>query len=187
MFAQNKTDSHYLSVGRWLTPVIVFGSFIYIPALLAEGMIFVYLDVVGAFVVPLLTVYLMGVFTRVHRKAATIGLLVGGGYGLATLMGPGLAAEHGVIILPAVMLNRFATAPISLLLTASTMVIASLVLGWEAQGELLHEESAPWLRKSQQHMAQQTQAAPEAPPRVPLLCGMMVLGVGVVLSFVVFW
>jgi SSS family solute:Na+ symporter len=187
LLAPNKTDSHYLAVGRWITPIIVFGSFIYIPALLAEGMIFIYLDVVGAFVVPLLVAYLMGIFTRVHRKAATIGLLVGGLYGVATLVAPWLAEEHGVMILPAVVLGRFITAPVSLLLTSGTMVVVSLVLGWQDRHDLLHQESSPWLRESQQHIAQRTDTSRESPSRVPLVCSLLVLGVGAVLSFVVFW
>ena len=187
LLAPDKMDAHYLAVGRWLTPMIVFGSFIYIPALLAEGMVFVYLDVVGAFVVPLMAVYLMGVFTRVHRKAATIGLIVGALYGISTLAAPWLAEEHGVLILPAVVLGQFATAPVSLLLTAGTMVVVSLFLGWQDRDDLLHTESSPWLRDSQQQIARQASVASDSQSHVPLCCGLLVWSVGVVLSFVVFW
>ena len=187
LWAPNKADKHYVAVGRWLTPIIVFGSFIYIPALLAEGMIFVYLDVVGAFVVPLMTTYLMGIFTRVHRRAATAGLFVGGLYGMATLIAPWLAEQHGIMILPATMVGRFVTAPISLLLTAGTMLVVSLVLGWQSSGELLHQESTPWLRESQQQLNEKTDNQQESRSRVPIICGLLVWGIGAVLSFVVFW
>ena len=154
---------------------------------MAEGMIFVYLDVVGAFVVPLLAAYLMGIFTRVHPKAASIGLLVGGVYGLATLVGPWLAEEHGVMILPAAMLGRFVTAPVSLLLTSGTMVVVSLCLGRQDRGDLLRQESAPWLGVSQHQLVQATRSDHLSESRVPPVCGLLVLGIGVVLSFVVFW
>ena len=82
LIAKGREDYHYLSVGRWLTPLIIFGSFIYIPALLSGGMIDFYLSVVGSFVVPLLVVYLLGSFTRVHRGSAALGLAAGVGFGL---------------------------------------------------------------------------------------------------------
>ena len=150
-------------------------------------MIFVYLDVVGAFVVPLLAVYIMGVFTKVHRQAATVGLVVGGLYGLATLVGPWMAEEYGVMILPAAALGRFATAPLSLLLTAGTMIIVSLFLGWQDRNDQLQPESLPWLRESQQHLTQTTCTGDESQSRLPLACGLIVLGAGMALSFLVFW
>ena len=96
LLVTSRDDTHYLTVARWLMPIIVFGSFIYIPALLSEGMIFIYLDVVGAFVVPLFGAYLMGVFTSVHCRSAIVGLLVGGSYGLFTLIAPGWESTTGL-------------------------------------------------------------------------------------------
>ena len=187
LLVPNKSDKHYLTVGRWLTPIIVFGSFVYIPALLAEGMIFVYLNVVGAFVVPLMVTYLMGVFTPVHRKSAAVGLLVGGLYGVLTLISPWLADEHGVMILPAFMVGRFVTAPVSLFLTAASMVLASFALGWQKSGELLHVETTTWLRESQQQLTKDERSVEQKPSGLPLMCGLIVVGFGVMLSFVVLW
>ncbi len=186
LLVTDRDDAHYVAVGRWLTPIIVFGSFLYIPALLAEGMVFVYLEIVGAFVVPLLAVYLMGTFTRAHRRSATVGLLVGGGYGLLTLIGPRLAEDHGLTVLPAFMIGRFATAPCSLLLTVATMGLVSTICGWERQGALLHEEPGEWLRKSQQQLAMPDQIG-ESTSLTPLVSGLILTAIGAVLSFVVFW
>jgi len=187
LIVTSRDDTHYLTVARWLTPIIVFGSFIYIPALLSEGMIFIYLDVVGAFVVPLFGVYLMGIFTSVHHRSATVGLLVGGSYGLLTLIGPWLGEHYGVMVLPAVLFDRFVTTPTSLLLTTGTMSITSLILGWESRRDLCHEEKSAWLRQSQQQVVQAVDTDAASNSRIPLLCGLGILCLGLVLSFVVFW
>ena len=52
---RNKDDRHYLRVGQWLTPVIIFGSFLYVPFLQqGQGMLLFYIELAGAFVIPLL-------------------------------------------------------------------------------------------------------------------------------------
>ena len=65
-------DQHYLRVGRWLAPVIIFGSFAYV-SFMGGGMLLYYLGLVGAFVVPLLTMYLMAnshAFTKILVRLA---------------------------------------------------------------------------------------------------------------------
>ena len=86
LIVRDRDDAHYVRVGRWMTLAVMLGSFLYIPFLLRQGMMMFYLDLVAAFVIPLLTVYLMGVFTRVHRKSGTIGLLAGVIYGVWRLI-----------------------------------------------------------------------------------------------------
>jgi SSS family solute:Na+ symporter len=188
LIARNRDDAHYLRVGRWLTLAVTLGSFIYVPFLLQQGMMMFYLDLVGAFVIPLLTVYLMGVFTRVHRKSGTIGLLAGVAYGAWRLIASKLASETGVALLPAPMLDGFAAYPISLLITAGTMLMVSLVLGFEPPGSLLQNEAAGWMQESQ--MPTQPSDTARAERRrnfVPALMGLAVMSLGLVLSFVVFW
>ena len=97
LIARDRDDAHYLRVGRWLTLAVMLGSFLYVPFLLEQGMMMFYLDLVAAFVIPLLTVYLMGVFTRVHRKSGTIGLLVGVAYGVWRLIASELATSTGIV------------------------------------------------------------------------------------------
>lgn len=83
LLVRKRDDHHYLRVGQWLTPVIIGSSFLYMPSLLARGtMLIQFLDLTSTFVIPLLTLYLMGTFTRVHRSSGTIGLLVGAAYGV---------------------------------------------------------------------------------------------------------
>jgi SSS family solute:Na+ symporter len=145
LIAPSRNDAHYVRVGRQLTWAVAGGSFLYIPFLLRKGMMSFYLELVGAFVVPLLTVYLMGVFTSVHRKSGTIGLLVGVAYGAWRLIAGFVAGEYGILILPSVMMDGFAAYPISLAVTAASS------------------------------------------NNLPAALGLAVIGLGLWLSFVVFW
>ena len=171
-------DRHYLRVGRWLTPVIIFGSFGYVP-FMGGGMLFYYLDLVGAFVVPLLTMYLMGTFTRVHRRSGSIGLILGFVYGLGRLVWPDLY--------PGILADKFAAYFFTILATAGTMVIASLVMGWQPRGELLHEEQSGWLRQSQLEARQIAVSGDKSrSDALPLTLGIVLIAVAVGLV-VLFW
>ncbi len=188
LFVRNRDDKHYLRVGRWLTVAVTLGSFLYVPFLLQEGMMMFYLNLVAAFVMPLLTVYLMGVFTRVHRKSGTIGLLAGVAYGACRLIAGKLATGYGISFMPALMLDSFAAYPISLLLTASTMVLVSLILGFEPRGALLKPEASGWLSESQRQAELPDQAIPgHRGNALPALLGVGVVVLGLALSFVIFW
>ena len=78
----NGTDRHYVKVSRITTVVVIALSFCYIP-FLEVGMVELYVKLIGISVIPLLTVYMMGILTSVHRSAGTIGLLAGIICGLA--------------------------------------------------------------------------------------------------------
>jgi SSS family solute:Na+ symporter len=188
LIARNRDDAHYLRVARLLTMAVTLGSFLYVPFLLEQGMMMFYLNLVSAFTIPLLTVYLMGIFTRVHRRSGTIGLLAGVAYGAWRLIAGKLATETGVALMPATMLDSFAAYPISLLITAGTMLLVSLVLGFEPSGSLLRKEAAGWLEASQLQAPQSDAAtADRRLNSVPALLGLAVISLGLVLSFVVFW
>jgi hypothetical protein len=176
-----------LRVGQWLTPAIIFGSFLYVPFLLQHGMLLFYLDLVSAFVVPLLTIYLLGAFTRVHRKSGTVGLLCGVAYGVCRLLTPLIADRFGIVILPPALLDESASYLFSMLITGGAMLALSLLLGWEPRGELLHEERGGWLRSSQLAAAHILPAHEPAGRLVPAVLGVVVILIGCVLSFVVFW
>ena len=80
------TDAHYTRVGRISVPFIIALGFAYVP-FIQKGMLLFYLRLTGAIAVPLMTVILMGVFTRVHRGAGIVGLLVGLTYGASAILG----------------------------------------------------------------------------------------------------
>ena len=189
LFARNKDDRHYMRVGQWLTPATIGGSFLYVP-FMKGGMLLFYVELTSTFVVPLLTLFLMGSLTRVHRRAGLIGVLVGGGYGVMRLLAAPIAEVYGVAILPSIMTNAFAAYVFSILITAGSMVLFSLIAGWEPRGELLREEKTGWLRSGQLAL-RQLEPAPDplgtAASWLPAVMAVIAVVMGCALSFLIFW
>ena len=189
---RDRDDRHYLRAGQLLTPLVIAISFLYIP-FMEGGMLMFYLEITSTFVIPLLTLYLMGAFTRVHRTSGLVGLVVGAAYGILRLFAPTLAEQMGVKVMPAFMTETFASYPVSMVLTAGTMVVMSLIRGWEKPGQLLHEEQGPWLRSSQLAARQLAEDALPATAQsagfrlLPVALAILVVATGCVLSFYVFW
>ena len=188
LFVRDRDDRHYMRVGQLLTPLIIAGSFLYVP-FMKGGMLLFYLDLTSTFVIPLLTLFLMGVLTRVHRRAGLIGILAGAGYGVLRLIAGPVAETWGIQILPAVMANSFAAYLFSVLVTAGTMLLVSVFVGWEPAGPLSHVEQPGWLRTSQLAVQQldHSNAQTSASQRLPLLLACLTVAIGCWLSFVVFW
>ena len=193
LLVPGRDDRHYLRISQWLTPAVIGISFFYVPGLLRGGMVLYYLDLTSAFVIPLLTIYLMGSFTPVHRCSGLIGLLAGAAYGILRMAAPLVAEQTGWILLPAAMMGTYAAYPFSMLVTAATMVLVSLVAGWEsgsASDLTSRQEESAWLRSSQLRIRQiQAEISKHAPQgqRLPALLSTLALAVGCVLTFVVFW
>ena len=186
LFVKDRPDSYFVSASRWLTPVVILGAFAFVPLMMQErGMLMVFLDWVGAFVVPLLAVYLMGAFTRVHRSSATWGLAVGIVYGTLKLLAPLLALSFGVVLLPAVLVNNYASTVISLLLTVAAMLGVSAVRGWEPSSQPRDLPLEGWLRDSRAAIA--VTAGEQRSTTVPVLLAGAIVALGAALSFVVFW
>ena len=120
---KDATDAHYTKVGRILVPIILAMGFVYVPFLGEKGMLLFYLRLAGAIAVPLMTVILMGVFTRVHRATGIVGLLVGLGYGLSALL-----ADFNEWPLPVWYQNTWWTYLWNLVLPAASMLIASKLI-----------------------------------------------------------
>ncbi len=191
LIVKDRDDKHYLAVGRWLTPLIIFGSFIYVPLLLKEGMIFTYLKVVGAFVVPLLTVYVLGTFTRVHRSSAMPALVLGVLYGLVALNAEKLAIKNDVWLLPSSFMDSYVTALVGSIVTALTMFLVSIIRGWTPRENLFIDPdlSDGWLATSQNEITQKLVSDDPVHHNstVPVILGLLVWGIGLILTFFVFW
>lgn len=127
LIAPGRDDAHYLRAGRIATIAIVAGSFLYIPFILRyENIMSFFLRITNIFVTPLMVVYVMGAFTRVHRKSAPVALLVGPAFGLMSL------ACHGRGWLPPYLTDPSWTYLWSVLISSISMLVTSLLLGWEA-------------------------------------------------------
>jgi len=187
---RDRDDHHYLRVGQWLTPAVIAVSFAYIPFLLKGGMLLFFLDLTSAFVIPLLTLFLMGPFTRVHRRSGTYGLLAGACYGILRLAAPLIAAKWGVAILPPVMLNTYAAYPMAMLITAAAMLVTSLWTGWQPCDESAidsHQEQSKWLKPSQQAIRSLEQTSGHRSAILPAILAITVVGIGCSICFILFW
>ena len=123
-------DAHYLRVSRIATPVIIALSFCYVP-FLQSGMISFYLRLAAVAVIPLFTVTLMGVSTRVHRGSGVVGLAIGIAYGLSSF----LAATYDWP-LPIWWTNTWWAYLWGVILTAGTMLAYSALWGWATEEEI---------------------------------------------------
>ena len=154
LLVPGRDDHHYLRVGQWLTPVVIGISFLYVPSLLEGGMLLQFFALTSAFVTPLLTLFLMGRFTRVHRTSGTVGLLVGAAFGILRLLAPPIAENWGIAILPSYLIDPYAAYPAAMLITAGSMLLISLLFGFEPRAgasPVSHEEQGgAWLRSSRE-------------------------------------
>ena len=116
------TDAHYTLVGKISVPVILALGFVYVP-FLQEGMLAFYLRLAGAIAVPLMTVMLLGIFTRVHRATGAIGLFTGLAYGISSILGDTLQWP-----LPTWYTNMWWAYLWNIILPAIVMLIASKVI-----------------------------------------------------------
>jgi len=184
LIVRHRGDRHYLAVGRWLTPVIIFGSFAYLPWI-SGGMFNFYLEMVATFVTPLLVLYLLGALTPVARCSGTLGLIAGVGVGVWSLIARSVAARYGVALLPRPLLEPLAAAPLSTGATAAVMLLASGFAGWVPRDERLRQIEV-WSDASDQPAPR-----PEEPStryqNMPAWAGLAILAVGLYLTFVVFW
>ena len=90
-------------------------------------------------------------------------------------------------MLPPFAANSFAAYPISMGLTAGTMVLVSLFTGWESRrGQLVQEEKSEWLRNSQQSVREMS-VTRTAAFGVPAALVIAVVAIGWILCFVVWW
>ena len=88
-------------------------------------------------------------------------------------------------------MNQYGAYLYSMILTAGTMLLVSLLFGWETKHQFFHQEQDAWLRRSQEEAQQlqnvQGQGAGDRSTRLPAILAVLVLASGCVLSFWIFW
>ena len=199
------SDRHYVRVSQVTTVVVIALSFGYIP-FMGVGMVELYLELIGVAVIPLLTVYMMGILTRVHRSAGTIGLVVGMICGLTRFADK---LPIWTVELPIWWSNKWWGYPWSIAVTALAMMVTTWIRGRATDRELrgltystshLPRETDPvqgvgvptgegWLDTSRVALLQQRS---DSEPVVgwyanPLVWSILVFGTICVLNLVVFW
>jgi SSS family solute:Na+ symporter len=199
------SDRHYVRVSQVTTVVVIALSFGYIP-FMGVGMVELYLELIGVAVIPLLTVYMMGILTRVHRSAGTIGLVVGMICGLTRFADK---LPIWTVELPIWWSNKWWGYPWSIAVTALAMLVTTWIRGRATDRELrgltystshLPRETDPvqgvgvptgegWLDTSRVALLQQRS---DSEPVVgwyanPLVWSILVFGTICVLNLVVFW
>lgn len=194
LIAPNRDDDHYVFVGRWATMGILLLGYAYLPFIvLQRSMLDALTTLIPVFVTPLFVVYLMGVFTKAHRRSAVCGLAVGGAYGLFALY----VREASRLGLPDVqgvsewLTNRWIAFAWSIIITSATMGVVTLFMGRsESTEDQTAESENGWLAASRRPSDQicahpfETHVPWWADPRLYALA--LVVG-SLTLVFLVFW
>ena len=101
------------------------------------------LSMISIFVTPLLTIYLLGALTRVHKKSGLVGLLAGGSFGvLCFLVRENLVASLLPFDLPYYVYGRWYVYSWSVLVTGSSMLLATAYWGRAPQNFVLQPASS---------------------------------------------
>ena len=146
----DEDDAHYLKVGRWATVGILALGFAYLPFISSKDtMLKAFLTLIPVFVTPLFTLYIVGVFTRAHRKSAVIGIVVGALYGLAALYDREMT---DLAWLPSWLTGRWEALPWSMLVTGSAMALATLKLGRAGEAIGNSQSTKGWLARSRKDL-----------------------------------
>ena len=209
---RNGTDRHYVTVSRITTVVVIALSFCYIP-FMEVGMVELYLQLIGVSVIPLLTVYMMGILTSVHRSAGTIGLFAGMICGLARFVDQlpfwrweslpiwwsnkwwgylwGIAATALAMLITTLIRGRATAAELRGLTWATTKSAAEPGQPAVAAGSpaMASSQEGAWLAESRERLLANRLA--EEPQRgwyaKPLLWTILVFGAIWIFNLVIFW
>ncbi len=125
---RDASESHYLAVTRVATLGVVALSFIYVPFILADKtMVNFFIGITSVFVTPLTVVYLLGMYTRVHRHSWIVGMSAGAIYGIVRLV----CKKYSPGLLPEWLADSYVAYLWAAGITVMAMVLTSCVLGWE--------------------------------------------------------
>lgn len=151
LIAPDKSDRHYVLVGRVATVGVLLLGFAYLPFIWRqEHMLVAFTTLIPVFVTPLFTIYVAGIFTRLHRGSGTFALLCGSLYGIIALYNRQIAETP---FLPHWLTERWVAYSWSIGLTLIPMILASLVLDRRRQQPDKPRQESGWLRRSRDELA----------------------------------
>jgi SSS family solute:Na+ symporter len=158
LIARDRSDRHYVFVGRLATAGVLLIGFAYLPFIWKqEHMLKAFTTLIPVFVTPLFTMYMLGVFTRVHRTSGVVGLVCGGIYGVIALIDRQFTGlpwiPDFIYALPTWFTERWVALLWSVLFTAAPMVLTTLILGKEPPGSEDTFREQGWLDRSREALA----------------------------------
>ena len=185
LIARNKSDEHYVLVGRIATVAVLLIGFAYLPFIQKQDhMLKAFTTLIPVFVTPLFTLYVAGVFTKLHRGSGTFGLLCGAAYGLVALVNRQFS--NGQLFdepfLPYWFTELWVAYSWSIAFTLTPMVLASVVLTLtKGYSGTSHEETG-WLQRSREDLPE----FPDAGSRGTLATWLSAMAITAVSCWVVF-
>ena len=184
LIVKDAAERHYLLVSRTATFGCVLLSFAWVPFFLsAPTIVDGFVRVTSVFVTPLMTVYLVGVLTQVHRRSALIGLLMGTSYGML--------AWQGAEWLPVWFTEKFTAYLWSTAITATGMLMGSWVLKEVPETVTRSTNDQGWLARSQRALSEM-KSSPWEKEGVPWFArpeywAVLTISAAAILLFGVFW
>ena len=152
-----------LAASRAASVLCIALSFAYLP-FLGEGMVAFYLRLSSVAVVPMATVFVIGVLTACHRQSGLAGIAVGVAFGVGSMLGERLAWP-----LPTWFTSVWWSALGAVVVTAGTMLCWTLARGRAVpeslmgltlascrRGEQFAGASSGWLERSRSAVAENT-------------------------------
>jgi SSS family solute:Na+ symporter len=150
LIAPNRSDKHYVLIGRLATAGVFLSGFAYLPFIWKqEHMLKALITLIPVFVTPLFTIYIAGVFTPVNRRSGIIGLLIGALYGTVALID---RQFWDIAALPVWISERWVAFLWSIAFTLGPMLATTAWLGREGPlAEQLWREQG-WLQRSREEL-----------------------------------
>ncbi|HUG17392.1 MAG TPA: sodium/solute symporter [Planctomycetaceae bacterium] len=181
LIVKDKPDAHYVFVGRLATAGVLLIGFAYLPFIWKqEHMLKAFTTLIPVFVTPLFTIYMLGVFTRVHRKSGIIGLLTGSVYGVIALVD---RQFYDFAFLPSWFTERWVALLWSILFTVVPMIVTTLALGPTAKDHDMRLAERGWLLRSREALPAYT----ADPNRSNLLPNVLAVGTILGCAGVTYW
>jgi SSS family solute:Na+ symporter len=150
LIVRDGSDNHYVFVTRVATGGVLALGFLYLPLIWRqENMLKAFTTLIPVFVTPLFTIYVLGVLTRVHRSSGTMGLLVGGAFGVVALIDREVADVEWI---PSLLSDRWMTLCWSAGLTGLTMALVTWFRGAEPRDREVTFSESGWLDRSREQL-----------------------------------